>query len=92
MIVLFKIERKNRKVKKIETSKLLLKVLLSLVYIISASDIIAVHYTGTSDSTILVTLTECVYAMATIAVAFYYWKARCENLHKYKQDDKIGMD
>lgn len=74
--------------RKIETSKLLLRILLSLVVTITLVDVVASFII--SDSTILVTLTECVYAMGTIAVSFYYWKAKNENLHKYKQDDKIG--
>jgi hypothetical protein len=32
-----------------------------------------------------------VFSLATIAVGFYYWKAKAENMHKYKQDDKINM-
>jgi hypothetical protein len=32
-----------------------------------------------------------VFSLATIAVGFYYWKAKAENMHKYKQDDKIVM-
>jgi hypothetical protein len=32
-----------------------------------------------------------VFSLATIAVGFYYWKAKAENMHKYKQDDKITM-
>jgi hypothetical protein len=31
------------------------------------------------------------FALTAISVGFYYWKAKAENLHKYKQDDKIHM-
>lgn len=75
--------------KKIETSKLLLRVLLSLVTLTTLFDFIF-SFTINSDSDILVTLTQSVYALSTIGVSFYFWKAKCENLHKYKQDDKIG--
>ncbi len=44
----------------------------------------------TSDSTPLVTLIERLFALASIAVGFYYWKAKAENLHKYKLDKQIG--
>lgn len=77
-----------RRKKKIETSKLLLRILLSLVILVTIVDMGMCFFI--SDSSILVTLTECVYGMCTIAVSFYYWKAKNENLHKYKQDDKIG--
>ena len=77
-----------RKRKKHETSKLLLWLLLigcgtTLVATIVYSFI-------TSDSEPLVTLIERMFALATIAVGFYYWKAKAENLHKFKQDHKIG--
>ena len=42
------------------------------------------------DSSPLVTLIDGVCKLSTIAVGFYFWKAKAENLHKYKQDDKIG--
>lgn len=43
------------------------------------------------DSVPLVTFIDGTFKLATIAVGFYYWKAKCENLHKYKQDKKINM-
>ena len=45
-----------------------------------------------ADSNPLVTLTEGIVKLVTIAVGFYYWKAKCENLHKYKQDEKMEIN
>ena len=71
-----------------ETSKILLKVLLVMCGVVSVSTLI---YTFIAhDSIPLVTLIERLFALASIAVGFYYWKAKNENLHKYKQDHKIG--
>lgn len=77
-----------RKRKRYETSKLLLWLLLSGCGITLVSTI--VYSFITSDSEPLVTLIERMFALATIAVGFYYWKAKAENLHKFKQDHKIG--
>lgn len=73
---------------KIETSKLLLWLLLSGCGVVLVSTILYTFIT--SDSTPLVTLIERLFALASIAVGFYYWKAKAENLHKYKLDKKIG--
>lgn len=71
-----------------ETSKILLRVLLFMCGVVSVSTLI---YTFIAhDSMPLVTLIERLFALASIAVGFYYWKAKNENLHKYKQDHKIG--
>ncbi len=76
------------KKKKIETSKLLLWVLLSGLGIITICTLV---YTFCwSDSSPLVTLIDGITKLSTIAVGFYFWKAKNENLHKYKQDSKIG--
>lgn len=77
-----------RKRKRYETSKLLLWLLLSGCGITLVSTIVYTFIT--SDSTPLATLIERLFALASIAVGFYYWKAKAENLHKYKQDHKIG--
>ncbi len=76
------------KKKKIETSKLLLWVLLSGLGVITVCTLIYTFLV--SDSSPLVTLIEAISKLTTIAVGFYYWKAKNENLHKYKQDNKIG--
>lgn len=77
-----------RKRKRIETSKLLLWVLLGGLVIIM---VCALLYTFLlHDSSPLVTAIECYTKLSSIAIGFYYWKAKNENLHKYKQDHKIG--
>ena len=78
---------KKRK-RKIETSKLLLWLLLSGLGVVTISSI--VYSFLFAEASPLVTLIESIAKLSTIAVGFYYWKARAENLHKYKQDDKIG--
>lgn len=73
---------------KCETSKLLLWLLLSGLGLIGVCSII--YSFLLHDSSPLVALIEKISTLASIAVGFYYWKAKAENLHKYKQDDKIG--
>lgn len=74
---------------KIETSKLLLVVLLSLISLLLITTTV---YTFLSkDSAPLVTFIDGAMKLATIAIGFYYWKAKCENLQKYKQTKKIEM-
>ena len=77
-----------KKTKKIETSKLLLWLLLSGLGIITLFAIIFSF--SFKDASPLIALIEKAYPLASIAVGFYYWKAKNENLHKYKQDNKIG--
>ena len=81
-------ERTTCKKPKRETSKTLLWVILSGLGFITLSAIIATFLLR--DTSPLVTLIECTSKLASIAVGFYYWKAKNENLHKYKQDNKIG--
>ena len=76
------------KKRKCETSKLLLWLLLSACGVVLVTTII--YTLHTSDSNPLVTLIEKLFELSAIAVGFYYWKAKNENLHKYKRDDKIG--
>jgi len=71
-----------------ETSKILLWLLLSMCGVLIVNTLIYIYITH--DSTPLVTLIERLFALASIAVGFYFWKAKNENLHKYKQDHKIG--
>lgn len=71
-----------------ETSKLLLWVLLSGLGIITLCALIFSFVLKVSDP--LIALIENATKLTSIAVGFYYWKAKAENLHKYKQDDKIG--
>ena len=78
----------RRRKRKIETSKLLLWLLLIGCGVVITTTIVYTFIA--SDSTPLVTLIERLFALTSIAVGFYYWKAKNENLHKYKQDNKIG--
>lgn len=77
-----------RKKQKIETSKLLLAILLSVLGVLLP--IIIVYTFLAHDSAPLITYIDGAMKLTTIAVGFYYWKAKNENLHKYKQDSKIG--
>lgn len=77
-----------KKRKRIETSKLLLWLLLGGLGIITISSILFSFLLHDSDP--LVALIEHISKLATIAVGFYFWKAKAENLHKYGQDEKIG--
>lgn len=78
----------KRRKRKTETSKLLLRVLLSGAGGVTLCTLVYTFIT--SDSAPLVALIERLFALTSIAVGFYYWKAKNENLHKYKQDHKIG--
>lgn len=42
------------------------------------------------DLTPLDTLIDKSFEFAMVVSGFYIWKAKNENLHKYKQDNKIG--
>ena len=78
----------RKRKRKTETSKLLLWLLLSGCGAVSVSTIIYTFIA--SDSAPLVTLIDKLFVLASIAVGFYYWKAKAENLHKYNQDKQIG--
>lgn len=78
----------KKKKRKRETSKTLLWVLINGLCIISISAIVATFLL--QDTSPLITLIECVTRLTSIAVGFYYWKSKNENLHKYNQDHKIG--
>lgn len=76
------------KKKKVETSKLLLWLLLSACGVVVALSLVLIFIY--QDLAPLITLITCIFSTTDIAVGFYFWKAKNENLHKYKQDDKIG--
>lgn len=78
----------NKKKKKRETSKTLLWVLINGLSVIAISSIVATFLL--QDTSPLITLIECVTRLTSIAVGFYFWKSKNENLHKYNQDHKIG--
>lgn len=74
--------------KKLEMSKLILYAIFLLILVmIFVSMLLAFLGMATSYE---IAMTG-VFGLATIAVGFYYWKAKAENMHKYKQDDKITM-
>ena len=72
----------------IESSKLLLLWLLSGYGIVTLSILVLSFLLQVSDP--LVTLIESHTKLCAIAVGFYFWKAKCENMQKYKHTDKIG--
>lgn len=76
--------------KKVETSKVLLIALYS-----SAGIIICVAILLAFIKSIVSPLEICatgLFSLSSIATGFYYWKAKAENMHKYKQDDRIEMN
>lgn len=74
--------------KKIEMSKL---ILYALFIVIIAMIIISVILAFAGTATAYEIAMTGVFSLASIAVGFYYWKAKAENMHKYKQDDRITM-
>ena len=86
--VLHKDAMKNKL--KRESSKTLLWVIFSGLGAVTVSAIVASFLLH--DTSPLITLIECLTKLASIAVGFYSWKAKNENLHKYKQDDKINYN
>lgn len=75
--------------KKIDTSKLILITLASSLGILIPV-VVVLAFMGVS-SPLDITMTG-MFTLATTAVGFYYWKAKCENMHKYKRDDGITMN
>ena len=78
---------KQRK-RKIETSKLILIALASSLGILIPV-VVILAFCGVS-SPLDITMTG-MFTLTTTAVGFYYWKAKCENMHKYHRDDGITM-
>lgn len=77
-----------RKVLKKDTSKLILR-MLSIYIGVLTPFVLVIAFMGYYEP--LTRMIEGTFALTSIAVGFYYWKAKCENLHKYKQDEKINM-
>lgn len=75
--------------RKVDTSKLILIVILS--YIILLTPIGVWVAIATNNPSPIDDLIIGAFSLATVAVGFYYWKAKAENLHKYKQDSNITM-
>jgi hypothetical protein len=80
-------ESQNLK-KKIEMSKLILYALFLLIIVMIVVSMVLAFLGMATSYEIAMT---GVFSLATIAVGFYYWKAKAENMHIYKQDDKIVM-
>lgn len=79
----------KQKWKKIDTSKLILITLASSLGILIPV-VVILAFMGVS-SPLDITMTG-MFTLTTTAVGFYYWKAKCENMHKYKRDDGITMN
>lgn len=79
----------KKKQKKIETSKLILITLASSLGILIPV-VVVLAFMGVS-SPLDITMTG-MFTLTTTAVGFYYWKAKCENMHKYHRDDGITMN
>lgn len=71
-----------------DTSKIIL-ILLSIYIGMLTPFVLVIALFGYYEP--LTRMIEGTFALTSIAVGFYYWKAKCENLHKYKQDDKINI-
>lgn len=76
--------------KNIETSKRILRYLMILICYVSVLTLVALIL-GYHEA--LIALITGVFSLSTIAVGFYYWKARTENLTKFaKSLDKDTYD
>lgn len=71
---------------KVDASKRILRYIIVLICYVSALTAIAL-FKGFEQA--LIALITGVFSLASIAVGFYYWKAKNENLNKYaKKLDK----
>lgn len=73
------------KLKKYEMSKRILYILGILIFVLFPVVVIVSLLTG--DVSPLVQYVIGVFALASVSVGFYYWKAKNENLHKYAKTD-----
>lgn len=71
-----------------EATKRLLRYTMLLITCVTISTI--VESIIFQDLSPLMTLIDKSYEFAMIVAGFYIWKAKNENLHKYKRDEKIG--
>lgn len=74
-----------KKLLKYEMSKRILYVIAILVIVLLPLVVIVSLATG--DSSSLREYVIGVFALASVATGFYYWKAKNENLHKYKEPE-----
>lgn len=74
-----------RKLKNMEMSKRILYVLGYLIAVLLP--LVVIVSLVTKDTSSLTQYVIGVFALASVAVGFYYWKAKNENLHKYAKTD-----
>lgn len=79
----------KRKFKTLTASKVILIVLLVFIALLTPPSIM-LAFNGISEP--LTELVRGTFVLASVAVGFYYWKAKAENMHKYKQDSNITMN
>lgn len=76
--------------KGVDTSKRILRYLLVLISYVSVLAAVSL-FLGYDQA--LIALITGVFSLASLAVGFYYWKAKNENLNKYaKKLDKETFD
>ena len=75
------------KLKNFEMSKRILYVLGYLIAILLP--VVVIVSLVTKDASALSQYVIGVFALASVAVGFYYWKAKNENLHKHKDEDSF---
>ncbi len=76
------------KKKKIETSKLLLIYSDMMSFAVTTVTIVAVFHSQNPEP--LAYLIPAVFGLSATSHGFYYWKAKAENLNKWKLSDKIS--
>ena len=81
------IGRMKMKKKKIETSKLLLIISDLMALAVLVTSIIAIFVLENTEP--LIYLIPAVFGLSATSHGFYYWKAKAENLNKWKQSYKI---
>ena len=74
--------------KTMETSKKLLLFADTLLVVVCIAAIVIAYVCR--DTSPFAYIIPAVSGLAATSHGFYYWKAKNENLHKYKQDHKIG--
>ncbi len=78
-----------KRIMKKDTSKIIL-IMLSMYIAFLTPFVLVIALFGYYEP--FVRLIEGTFALTSIAVGFYYWKAKAENMHKFKQDDRIEMN
>jgi len=82
--------KKEKKPKrKIETSKFLLLISDTMAVVTITFSLLAVF--ALQDATPLAYLIPAVFGLAATSHGFYYWKAKAENLNKWKQEQDAPL-